>query len=99
KQSILNFLNREKIVASNKLAIDVQKGVLNQTRKKYKIIDGGVREAPFWVLVGAGMPAILIEIGYITHPNEGKRIANKSFQEILAKGVVDGVENYFYNNR
>ncbi len=99
KQSILNFLNREKIVASNKLAIDVQKNILTQTRKKYKIVDGGVREAPFWVLVGAQMPAILIEIGYITHPSEGKRIANKSFQDILVKGIADGVENYFYNNR
>lgn len=99
KQSILNFLNREKIVASNKLAIDVQKNILTQTRKKYRIVDGGVREAPFWVLVGAQMPAILIEIGYITHPSEGKRIANKSFQDTLVKGIADGVENYFYNNR
>ncbi|HDZ4980425.1 TPA: N-acetylmuramoyl-L-alanine amidase [Campylobacter jejuni] len=99
KQSILNFLNREKIVASNKLAIDVQKNILTQTRKKYKIVDGGVREAPFWVLVGAQMPAILIEIGYITHPNEGKRIANKAFQDLLVKGIADGVESYFYNNR
>ncbi|HDZ5065305.1 TPA: N-acetylmuramoyl-L-alanine amidase [Campylobacter jejuni] len=99
KQSILNFLNREKIVASNKLAIDVQKNILTQTRKKYKIVDGGVREAPFWVLVGAQMPAILIEMGYITHPNEGKRIANKTFQDLLVKGIADGVESYFYNSQ
>ncbi len=99
RQSILNFLNREKIVASNKLAIDVQKNILTQTRKKYKIVDGGVREAPFWVLVGAQMPAILIEIGYITHPIESKRIASKSFQDVLVKGIADGVESYFYHNR
>lgn len=99
KQSVLNFLNREKIVASNKLAIDIQKGVLGKTRSKYKIVDGGVREAPFWVLVGASMPAVLLEIGYITHPVEGKRIANKNFQEFFAKGVADGVDNYFYYNR
>ena len=99
KQSILNFLNREKIVASNKLAIDIQKGVLAKTRTRYKIVDGGVREAPFWVLVGASMPAILLEIGYITHPNEGGRIANKNFQDLLAKGIADGVETYFYHNR
>lgn len=99
KQSVLNFLNREKIVASNKLAIDIQKGVLGKTRSKYKIVDGGVREAPFWVLVGASMPAVLLEIGYITHPVEGKRIASKNFQEFFAKGVADGVDNYFYHNR
>ena len=99
KQSILNFLNREKIVASNKLAIDIQKGVLAKTRTRYKVVDGGVREAPFWVLVGASMPAILLEIGYITHPSEGERIANKNFQDLLAKGIAEGVENYFYHNR
>lgn len=76
-----------------------KKNILTQTRKKYKIVDGGVREAPFWVLVGAQMPAILIEIGYITHSNEGKRIASKTFQDLLVKGIADGVESYFYNNR
>ena len=58
-----------------------------------------MREAPFWVLVGAQMPAILIEIGYITHPNEGQRVASKTFQDILAKGIADGVDSYFYHNR
>ncbi|MFK0399215.1 N-acetylmuramoyl-L-alanine amidase, partial [Campylobacter jejuni] len=53
----------------------------------------------FWVLVGAQMTAILIEIGYITHPNEGKRIANKAFQDLLVKGIAGGVESYLYNNR
>lgn len=99
RQSFLNFLNREKIVASNKLAIDVQKEVLAYVRKKFKVVDGGVREAPFWVLVGAQMPAILLEIGYITHPVEGKRIKSKLFQDYLAKGIANGIDNYFYNNR
>ncbi|KAA6230143.1 N-acetylmuramoyl-L-alanine amidase [Campylobacter sp. LR264d] len=99
KQNILHFLNREKIIASNKLAIDIQKSVLSNTRQKYKVVDGGVREAPFWVLVGAQMPAILLEIGYISHPSESKRIANKNFQDLLARGIADGVENYFYHNK
>lgn len=100
KQStIFHSLSRDKIIASNKLAIDVQKGLLSSLRKKYKVQDGGVREAPFWVLVGAqDMPAILLEMGYITHPEEGKRIANATFQETLAKGIADGIDNYFYYN-
>ncbi|TQR33779.1 N-acetylmuramoyl-L-alanine amidase [Campylobacter sp. MIT 99-7217] len=97
--TILHSLSRDKIIASNKLAIDVQKGMLSALRKKYKIIDGGVREAPFWVLVGAqDMPAILIEMGYITHPEEGKRLANNAFQESIADGIADGIDNYFYYN-
>ncbi|WP_291952833.1 N-acetylmuramoyl-L-alanine amidase, partial [Campylobacter sp.] len=99
KQTFLNFLNREKIVASNKLAIDVQKNILSNVRKKYKVIDGGVREAPFWVLVGAQMPAILIEIGYISHQSERMRLVNKNFQDLLAIGIANGIESYFYKNQ
>ena len=98
KQSFLNFLNREKIIASNKLAIDVQKGILYNLRKHFRVEDGGVREAPFWVLVGAQMPSILIETGYITNPTEAKRLSNPYYQKLLAKGIADGVDSYFAKN-
>ena len=58
KNTFLNFLSSHKIVASNKLAIDLQRGMLGSLNKKYKVKDGGVREGPFWVLVGAQMPAV-----------------------------------------
>lgn len=100
KQTFLNFLNREKIIASNKLAIDVQREVLAQAKTVIpKTADGGVREAPFWVLVGALMPAVLIEVGYITHPSEGELINNSKYQDALAKGLADGVDVYFSNQR
>ena len=98
KVSFLNFLNREKIIASNKLAIDIQAGLLKSVRASYKVSDGGVREAPFWVLVGALMPAVLIEIGYISHPEESQKIANSKYQDHIAKGIADGVDEYFAKN-
>ncbi len=99
KQNFLGALNREKIIASNRLAIDIQKGILSAVRKRYKVIDGGVREAPFWVLVGAqDMPAVLVEIGYISHQEEGKRLLNETYQKLVAQGVAQGVEAYFHNN-
>lgn len=98
KASFLNFLNREKIIASNKLAIDMQAALLKSVRAGYKVSDGGVREAPFWVLVGALMPAVLIEIGYISHPDESQKIANSKYQDRLAKGIADGVDEYFAKN-
>lgn len=98
KVSFLNFLNREKIIASNKLAIDMQAALLKSVRAGYKVSDGGVREAPFWVLVGALMPAVLIEIGYISHPDESQKIANSKYQDRLAKGIADGVDEYFAKN-
>jgi len=98
KNIFLNFMNREKIIQANKLALDIQQGILKSLRRKYRVVDGGVREAPFWVLVGAQMPAILIETGYITNPTEGTRLFNFRYQELLAKGIVDGVDNYFFKN-
>lgn len=98
KQTFLNFLNREKIISSNKLAIDVQKYMLNSLQKSFDVKDNGVREAPFWVLVGAGMPAILIEVGYITHPVEGKNLGTEKYQKLLAKGISDGITAYFDKN-
>ena len=99
RQNFLHSLSREKIIASNRLAIDIQKNLLSSVRAKFKVIDGGVREAPFWVLVGAqDMPAVLIEIGYISHAEEGKRLQSKAYQELLAKGIALGIQNYFRNN-
>lgn len=99
KLSFLSVLNNEKIIASNKLAIDIQKGVLNNLRKQFpNVKDNGVREAPFWVLVGAQMPAILLEIGYISHPEESTRIADAKYQKWMVEGTLDGVKHYFANN-
>jgi N-acetylmuramoyl-L-alanine amidase len=98
KQTYLNFLNREKIIASNKMALDVQQGMLSSLRSKYTITDGGVREAPFWVLVGAQMPSILIEIGYITNPTDAQNMVNPTYQDLLVKGIAGGVDSYFYKN-
>lgn len=98
KQSFLNTLNTQRIVASNRLAIDVQYGMLQSLRSKYKVLDGGVREGPFWVLVGAVMPSVLLEVGYITHPQEGKRLNQTAFQKMIAKGIADGVDGYFQKN-
>jgi len=98
KQTYLNFLNREKIIASNKFALDVHQGMFDSLKDHFNIHDGGVREAPFWVLVGAQMPSILIEIGYITHPKDLKYMFDPHYQTLLAKGVANGVDNYFQKN-
>ncbi len=99
KDVFLESLNRPRITASHKFAIDVQAGILQSTRSKYKDIkDSGVREGPFWVLVGAQMPSILVELGYISHPTESKRLYDKDYQQLLANGIANGVDSYFSKN-
>lgn len=99
KLSFLNSLNTHRLIASNKLAIDIQSGILRELKERYpKISDGGVREGPFWVLAGALMPSVLIEVGYISHPTEGRRINHRDYQIYLANGIADGIDGYFAKN-
>ena len=99
KESFLNTLNSHNIIAANKLAIDLQRGALASLKKSFKgVKDAGVRQGPFWVLVGAQMPAVLVEVGFITHPTEAKRLVNREYQQSMALGLANGVERYFLNN-
>ena len=99
KDVFLESLNRPRITASHKLAIDVQAGLLQSARSKYKDVnDSGVREGPFWVLVGAQMPSILVELGYVSHPVESKRLYDKNYQQSLANGIANGIDSYFSKN-
>jgi len=100
KVIIDSVLNGPKIVQSNKLAIDVQRRIMTNVRSKYRgVRDGGVRHAPFYVLVGASRPSILVEVGYISHPKERKRLFTSQYQKLIAKGIAEGVSNYLNNRK
>jgi len=73
--------------------------MLSSVKKSFSSRDGGVREAPFWVLVGATMPAVLVEMGYITHPQEGKNLGKSAYQDRIAQGIANGVDAYFQKNK
>jgi N-acetylmuramoyl-L-alanine amidase len=98
-QQYLSIMSREKIYASHKLAIDLQRSALARLRQHYsKVKDGGARSGPFWVLVGAKMPAVLVEVGFISHPMEARRLIDKKYQQYFAEGLAEGIERYFANN-
>lgn len=93
-------LNGPKIIESHKLAIDVQKNIMENLNDEYdNVKNGGVRPAPFYVLVGASRPSILVEAGYITNPKERKRLFTSSYQEEIAEGIVEGVNRYLDNRK
>jgi len=96
KRTLLNAVfTGPKIALSNRLAIDIQSRILSNLRSKYKDIkDNGVRGAPFYVLVGAGMPSVLIEVGYLSNPKERARLFNPNYQELQAKGIIEGIIRY-----
>ena len=95
-QTILNDLMlNTKIHESSKLAHEVQKGMVYSIKKRYKKAKSlGVKQAPFYVLIGAQMPAILIETGFLTNPTEKKRLMSKKYQENVAEGICTGISSY-----
>lgn len=93
-----DIMTGPKIILSNKLAIDVQNSMLEYARSLHPATrDGGVRPAPFWVLVGAQTPSVLIEMGYISHPQERQKMLQSSYQMMIAKGIAKGIGRYLKN--
>lgn len=93
---ILNDLMKHaKIEESTRLANDVHKSMITGMRQKYGTIrDLGVKQAPFYVLLGARMPAILIESSFISNQTECKRLMTDTYRNDLCNAIADGIEKY-----
>jgi N-acetylmuramoyl-L-alanine amidase len=94
-QDILSSLmNNSKIDESSRLARFVQSNLINGLKSTYKPRDLGVKQAPFYVLIGAEMPAILAELSFITNPAECKLLQDDTHLEKLAKQLAGGIVAY-----
>jgi len=95
-QKILNeLLLNSKINESSRLAGAVQKNLvetLNVTFTETK--DLGVKPGPFYVLIGAKMPSILVEISFITNPHEETLLKSDDYREKINEGIFAGVKSY-----
>jgi len=78
---------------SQYLASSVQEAM----RKRLQLLDmqsRGVKQGPFWVMVGATMPNILIELGFISNKYESKTLRQKASQIKIAEAIYAGIEKY-----
>jgi N-acetylmuramoyl-L-alanine amidase len=90
-----DLMKHAKIEESTRLANDVHKSMIKGMKKKYsKINDHGVKQAPFYVLLGARMPSILIETSFISNKTECKRLLTQSYRNDVCTAITDGVEKY-----
>jgi N-acetylmuramoyl-L-alanine amidase len=89
-------MKNSKINESSRLAGYVHNslsdGIKETQNSKFK--DLGVKQAPFYVLIGAQMPAILIEIAFITNPDDSKNLANQDFLNGIVDDITQGVQYY-----
>ena len=80
---------------SIKLANYVQKSIVSTLDEKYNnVSDHGVKNALFYVLVGAQMPSVLVETSFISNPIEEKLFKKEAYREYIAKAIAKGVDTY-----
>ena len=79
---------------SRDLAASIQESMVTSVREEHEVPDRGVHTAPFYVLIGANMPAVLAEIAFVSHPEDEKRLRTAQYRELLAKSLLRGLRGY-----
>lgn len=80
---------------SRRLATDIQRVAIFRLKKRnYAPRSNGVKSAPFHVLLGARMPAVLVEVGYCTNPAEAKNLSSQKYRMAIAEGLAEGIMAY-----
>lgn len=87
---LADLARREAHVGSSRLAVEVHQSLVRMSGARNR----GVRQAPFFVLSGAQMPAVLVEVGYISHPQEERRLLSSEYQQRIAQGIAEGIEAF-----
>jgi len=94
KNLIKKIMLNSKIKESREFASIVHNKMISIVKNKYWTKDLGVKKAPFYVLIGAQMPAILLEVSYISNNYEESRLAEEDYKILLANAIKDGVIMY-----
>jgi len=82
---------KKRSLASKRLA----EAVLSQVVKRTSSPSRGVKKGNFFVLRETPMPAILVEGGFITHPEERKKLRDPKYLDKIARGIADGIDRYY----
>lgn len=95
-QAILfDLMANYKLNDSAHLADEVQKSLHKKVRTRHSDVKNlGVKQGPFYVLVGATMPSILVETAFLSNLLEETRLKDPAYQEMTAEGILEGVRGY-----
>ncbi len=92
---LFDLMANYKLNDSAHLADDVQKAVYRKVGGSYSGVKNlGVKQGPFYVLVGATMPSILVETAFVSNDREEARLNDPNYQELTAEGIFEGIKEY-----
>ena len=95
QQILASLITTTKINDSSRLAGRVQENLYKTSKKtNHNVKNLGVKEGPFYVLHGADMPSILVEVGFLTNPKEAKMLAKPEYLYKLASSIAEGIHKY-----
>jgi N-acetylmuramoyl-L-alanine amidase len=93
--TLLDLMLTSKKSESAKLAKTVQSCLVkNLAKSAPKIRDRGIKRAPFYVLIGAKMPAILVECAFISNGREEQKLTSTGYLDSVALGIANGAATY-----
>jgi N-acetylmuramoyl-L-alanine amidase len=97
-QSLLAKYHRKTQAAGSRtLAGKIQRHTLKSGRRALPTLsDRGVRSAMFYVLVGARMPAVLLEASFLTYEPEARALTTRAYRKALADGIASGIASYLH---
>ena len=94
---LVDLLRDTNIVESSQLARHLHTSLVDSLKFHTPIRDLGVKQAPFLVLMGAEMPSVLVEAGFLTNRKENRRLKTKAYLAQIAKGIHAGLQKYIEN--
>lgn len=89
-KGIETYYTEQKGLEDEILAEMIQESLIKQTDAN----DRGIKVANYTVIVRSSMPAVLVEVGFLTDTEENELLQNKKYQMKLAKGISDGIKKY-----
>ena len=96
QELLSQIMNNSKIAESREFAHYVQDSLVDAVVKngKRRTRDLGVKTAPFYVLLGANMPSVLVEVSFVSNPDDAKLLSSDDFRHQIAKSIVKGIRGY-----
>jgi len=92
---VRKIVQNTKIVESRDLALKLQTGLVQALSRRHSGVKNlGIKGGPFWTLLGCEIPSVLVEVGHLSNPEEGRRLQNADYRKDVARGIYEGIAAY-----